>query len=50
MKFMLPIAAVFIWAANAVVSKLATGVIEPGAIALGADLMERLAILFQSEG
>ncbi|CAH0541471.1 DMT family transporter [Vibrio marisflavi] len=33
MKFIFPIAAVFIWAANAVVSKLATGVIEPGAIA-----------------
>lgn len=33
MNIIFPIAAVFIWAANAVVSKLATGAIEPGAIA-----------------
>ncbi|MGF1805340.1 DMT family transporter [Aliivibrio sifiae] len=33
MNLFFPIVAVFIWAANAVVSKLATGAIEPGAIA-----------------
>ncbi|MBD1567204.1 DMT family transporter [Vibrio sp. S12_S33] len=33
MNIIFPIAAVFIWAANAVVSKLATVAIEPGAIA-----------------
>ncbi|CAQ79297.1 MULTISPECIES: DMT family transporter [Aliivibrio] len=33
MNLFFPITAVFIWAANAVVSKLATGAIEPGAIA-----------------
>ncbi|WP_422836633.1 hypothetical protein [Aliivibrio salmonicida] len=30
MNLFFPITAVFIWAANAVVSKLATGAIEPG--------------------
>ncbi|MBE8566505.1 DMT family transporter [Vibrio sp. OPT20] len=33
MNIIFPITAVFIWAANAVISKLATSVIEPGAIA-----------------
>ncbi len=33
MNILFPIAAVFIWAANAVVSKLATGAIDPGTIA-----------------
>lgn len=33
MSFLFPVFAVSIWAANAVISKLATGVIEPGAIA-----------------
>ncbi|NOI36226.1 DMT family transporter [Vibrio cyclitrophicus] len=33
MNIIFPISAVFIWATNAVISKLATGTIEPGAIA-----------------
>ncbi|MBB1315491.1 MULTISPECIES: DMT family transporter [Aliivibrio] len=45
MNLFFPITAVFIWAANAVVSKLATGAIEPGAIAFYRWLFALLILL-----